>query len=96
MLECIAYNCLYLTKGDFAYCDPPFHGGYTSYTSKGFDENSQKELSHWVKECSGNGAKIMLSNSNTELIRDLYKDFYIDEIDAPRTINCKGEGEEAS
>ena len=88
----LSYNCLDLTEGDFVYCDPPYHGSYTGYTKEGFDEIAQKELSYWAKQCDRNGAKIMLSNSNTEFIRVLYKDFYIDEIDAPRTINCKGEG----
>lgn len=34
---------------------------------------------------------MLLSNSNTEFIRELYKDFTIIEIQAKRAINCKGD-----
>ncbi len=31
----------------------------------------------------------MLSNSNIQFIKQMYKDFYIEIIEAPRAINCK-------
>ncbi|MCC8400257.1 MAG: DNA methyltransferase [Rickettsia endosymbiont of Platyusa sonomae] len=34
----------------------------------------------------------MLSNSNAPFIKQMYKDFYIEIIKAPRTINCKANG----
>ena len=34
----------------------------------------------------------MLSNHNTEFIRELYKDFHINVIKAKRMINSKGNG----
>jgi DNA adenine methylase len=40
----------------------------------------------------------MLSNSNTQIIHDLYKDFNIQIIHAARSINCNGgkRGKEAN
>jgi len=34
------------------------------------------------------GCKVMLSNSDTKFIRDLYKDFNISFVKATRMINC--------
>jgi DNA adenine methylase len=35
------------------------------------------------------GVQVMLSNSDCPLIRELYRDFYIHEIQAARAINAK-------
>jgi DNA adenine methylase len=38
------------------------------------------------------GAKVMLSNHNTDFIRELYKDYKINMISARRNVNSKGNG----
>jgi DNA adenine methylase len=36
-------------------------------------------------------SKFLQSNSDTEFVRELYKDYEIIEVQAPRRINCKGD-----
>lgn len=78
------------SKGDFVYFDPPYHKVFTQYTDKNFRHDDQIALANFVHELSNNGIFLMLSNSDTDLIRDLYSNFNIEVIDAPRFINCKG------
>ncbi|RJP47946.1 MAG: DNA adenine methylase [Anaerolineaceae bacterium] len=82
---------------DFIYFDPPYHplsktSSFTSYTSDRFGEGEQKELANVYRELANRGCFVMLSNSDTPLIREIYKDFNIYEIQATRAINSKPEG----
>jgi len=82
---------------DFIYFDPPYHplnktSNFTSYTAGGFGEKEQRDLAEVYKELAERGCFVMLSNSDTPLIRELYKEFSIHEIQASRAINSKAEG----
>jgi DNA adenine methylase len=78
---------------DFIYFDPPYDGGFTTYTGEGFSTEKQEELAGVFSELSAHrGVKLMLSNANTPLIRKLYKHFNITKIMAPRSINSNGAG----
>lgn len=82
---------------DFIYFDPPYQplnktSSFTSYTAGGFGEDEQRELANVYRELSDRGCFVMLSNSDTPLIRELYKGFYINEIQASRAINSKADG----
>lgn len=81
-------------SGDFIYCDPPYHGTFTHYSSGGFDDDRQRELKSCADQWRDLGAKVMLSNSDTPLIRKLFKGYKIHEVSAPRNINCKADGRE--
>jgi DNA adenine methylase len=68
---------------DFVYFDPPYHkSGESFYTRLPFGENDQVRLKNCAKELSNKGVKLMISNSDTSFIRDLYKDFNISTITA--------------
>lgn len=82
--------------GDFVYFDPPYYplnktSSFTSYTADGFLEKEQKELRDTYFELHKRGCFVMLSNSNTEFIKDLYSDLdekiKIHEVRASRMIN---------
>ncbi|MDR1782125.1 MAG: DNA adenine methylase [Bacilli bacterium] len=67
-------------KGDFVYFDPPYMpisetSAFTSYTKKGFDYDEQLRLRDLFKELDSKGVNVMLSNSLTKEILDLYKDY---------------------
>ncbi len=83
-------------KGDFVYFDPPYYPinnkSFTKYTKSDFTETDQIKLYQKCKELNDKGVYFMLSNSNIPFIRHMYKDFYIEIIEAPRTINCKVDG----
>ena len=80
-------------KGDFIYFDPPYDSEtsiFNSYTEDGFGKEEQRRLARVYKELSNKGCYVMLSNNNTTLIKELYKDFNIHIIEAKRSINSNG------
>lgn len=80
-------------KGDFVYFDPPYDSEthtFNSYTEEGFGKDEQIRLASVFKDLDKRGVKVMLSNHNTELVNELYKDFNINVIEAKRSINSKG------
>jgi len=87
-------------KGDFIYFDPPYYpvnptSSFTSYTKEGFFEKEQKELRDIFGELHKRGCFVMLSNSDTKFINDLYssldKDITIHKVFAGRAINSRGD-----
>jgi len=84
------------TAEDFVYFDPPYHplsntSKFTGYSRYSFNEKDQIRLRDTFAELVGRGVKVMLSNSDCPLIRELYKDFSIHEIIAARAINSNAE-----
>ncbi len=80
-------------KGDFIYFDPPYDSDtstFNNYTEDGFGKKEQERLAKVYKELSGRGCYVMLSNHNTKLINELYKDYNIHVIEAKRNINSNG------
>lgn len=82
--------------GDFVYFDPPYAplnatSNFTSYNRFGFDALDQHRLAETIHRLTENGVKVMLSNSDTPLIRELYeRDGYrLIPIQARRNINSK-------
>lgn len=84
-------------RGDFVYFDPPYDplsetASFTGYQSGGFGRLEQYRLMCVVTELTRRGCRVMLSNSSTEYIRSLYKDFKIVRVAAHRMINSVGSG----
>ena len=80
-------------KGDFVYFDPPYDsdtGTFNSYTEEGFGKEEQRRLARVFKELDERGVYVMLSNHNTLLVNEMYKDYNIHVIEAKRNINSKG------
>ena len=80
-------------KGDFVYLDPPYYPlkkgkSFTTYTKNNFLEKEQEQLAEVFKELDKKGCSVMLSNSDTEFIKDLYKGYNINFVNARRMINC--------
>ena len=80
--------------GDFIYCDPPYHGTWTGYTPGGFDEEAQTRVRNAAAEWASAGANVLISNSNTTFIRDLYtgEPFWMSEVSARRSGSCTTSG----
>lgn len=83
-------------EDDFVYLDPPYYplnetANFTNYTNFGFDVNQQKRLANFFKELDKKNCKIILSNSDTIFIRDLYSSFKenIISLKTLRSINSK-------
>lgn len=82
---------------DFVYLDPPYDplsqtSSFTSYSSGGFDRDEQKRLKKCCDMINDRGAKFLLSNSSTEFIAELYKNYRIKTVKAKRAVNSDGEG----
>lgn len=80
-------------KGDFVYLDPPYDSDtstFNDYTENGFNKDEQRRLALLFKELSDRGCYVMLSNHNTILVNELYKDYNIHVISAKRNINANG------
>ena len=78
--------------GDFVYFDPPYHpisktSSFTGYDKGGFNEDSQRLLAKTFLDLTQRGVHAMLSNSMTDFVRELYKDFRMDEVMVRRSIN---------
>lgn len=79
---------------DFVYLDPPYYpisvySDFTRYTKEKFYKEDQIRLKERIDKLAKKGCKIMLSNSDCEFIRDLYKDYKIQQVFAGRTLNSK-------
>ena len=59
----------------------------TSYSKTGYTKEDHVALSKVFRKLSDRGCKILLSNSNTEFIQELYSDFHIKVVSALRAIN---------
>jgi DNA adenine methylase len=82
----------YANAEDFVYFDPPYYplsptSNFTAYSSYCFNENDQIRLKETFAKLARRGVKVMLSNSDCPFIREVYKEFNIHEILAPRAIN---------
>jgi DNA adenine methylase len=79
-------------KGDFVYLDPPYDpvsetASFTGYDVNGFNRDEQERLKKVFDDLTERGCKVMLSNSCTDFILDLYKDYQIKKVRATRSIN---------
>lgn len=94
-------HCLeWATAGDLVYLDPPYDplsatASFTGYTSVAFGEDEQRRLADLFRQLDAAGCFVILSNSDTALIRELYADYRIEVLQARRAINSKGSGRAA-
>jgi DNA adenine methylase len=85
-------------KKSFIYFDPPYHSpdktNFTGYQADGFGEEEQQRLRDLVVAMTKRGAKCLLSNSDTDYIRELYNAPYFDiiPVQAKRLINSDSTG----
>ena len=100
-IKCLAFNKIQPKINDFVYFDPPYHptdnSSFTKYSQLDFTEQDQVRLRDFALELHKQGVHVMLSNSETIFIKDLYnqKGFTIDIVQAPRFVNCKPNGRNA-
>lgn len=81
-----------IKKNSFVYFDPPYDpisnsSSFTGYTLGGFDSKEQIRLKCLCDKLHNKGVKFLLSNSATDFIKDLYKEYKIEIVKAKRAIN---------
>ena len=82
--------------GDLVYFDPPYDpisptASFTSYTASSFGPDAQRELAALVRSLTRRGVHVMVSNSDTPFIRQLYRGLDIEQVPAPRAINSRAD-----
>ncbi len=83
--------------GDFVYFDPPYDpvstsAIFTAYVRGGFGRGQQLRLKELCDQLSSRRVKFLLSNSATDFILDLYRDYEINIVQARRAVNTKARG----
>ena len=84
-------------RGDFVYFDPPYvpmspTASFAAYTPGGFGEKEHKELAEVFQELADDGVHVMLSNSDTPLVRKLYEDYPVKKLWRPGTVSSDPNG----
>lgn len=82
-------------KGDLVYFDPPYvprssTSNFTSYSKDKFNLNEQVRLRDVALELKEHGVHVMITNSNTKTVRELYsEDFKIHRLKARSSVAAK-------
>ena len=84
--------CTGLTADDFVYFDPPYYSTFDGYQKNGFSMDDHLRLHDLFQRLSDCGVYCMLSNSNTDFIKNLYAGYNIEVIPVKRNINRNGSG----
>lgn len=78
-------------KDDFIYLNPPYDSDtstFNSYTENGFGKDEQRRLAKVFKELDKREYYVMLSNYNTELVKELYDGYNFYYIEAQRNVGA--------
>jgi len=96
-LKCCDYGEILgdITKGAFVYLDPPYDpvsssANFTGYVKGRFNKDEQSRLKSVCDKLTSKGVRFLLSNSSTDFILNLYKDYNIEIIQAKRSVNSNG------
>lgn len=81
--------------GDAVYFDPPYvpvspTANFTAYTASGFNLAEQRRLADVFRQLADAGVAVVASNSDTEIVRELYAGFEMHEVQARRSVNRDG------
>lgn len=85
----------YAEKNDFIFLDPPYipiseYADFKRYTKDQFYKEDHIELAQMVRKLANKNCRIILTNSNHELVHELYEGFKIEVLETRRNINKKG------
>jgi len=82
-------------EGDFVYLDPPYvplskTSSFTSYTKEGFEDCDQRRIKSIIDDLSNNGVYVLMSNSSSPDVFDLYSsDYNVETVKVARKVNSK-------
>jgi DNA adenine methylase len=93
-LSCVDFSKFleHVQKTDFIYLDPPYHpistySDFTRYTKEKFHAKDQIRLKEEIDKLHKKGAYVMLSNSDCDFIRKLYRNYKIYKMSSSRALN---------
>ncbi|KXI29193.1 Dam family site-specific DNA-(adenine-N6)-methyltransferase [Paraglaciecola hydrolytica] len=102
--QCATFTCLPFEKvfararaGSVIYCDPPYApisktAFFNSYATNGFSLENQSTLASLANKAAyQRNIPVLISNHDTELTRELYKNAMLTELQVSRFISQKGD-----
>ena len=106
IIKCMHFKKIvdFVEPRDFIYFDPPYYplsatSSFTSYHKEAFLEKEQEQLAKVFQKLNERGCRLMLSNSDTPLIHELYNKYeqegHLFLVKARRMINCDATGRKA-
>ena len=84
-----------LGEGDVVYFDPPYlpasdTANFTDYTKEGFSIEQQQQLADICKTLASKGVKVIVSNHDVPLAREMYEGAMFHPISVSRSISASG------
>lgn len=83
----------------FYYFDPPYAPldgtSFRGYSAEGFRHDDHVRLRDFARFLTRRGGRVMVSNADTLFVRDIYREFRVESLRAPRSISCTGKSRAA-
>ena len=90
-------SLVYAKNGDVVFFDPPYDQdesisseGFVGYQKEGWTRKDLEELKTVCDELSIRGVKVVLTNNDTEFVRELFAGYNFREVEVKRSINRDG------
>lgn len=74
-------------QGDFVFIDSPYYDTFTQYQAGGFSTEDHLRVAKTFNELTEKGVYCMLTNSNTDFIKDLYQNYHQRIVKVQRAVN---------
>jgi len=81
--------------GDLVYLDPPYLSPgkkaalFYAYQPRTFGEPEHRRLAQVFRELDRRGCRVLLSNTNTPLVREIFRGYPVRVLTTRRPVNCK-------
>ena len=82
--------CNKAKAGDFVFFDSPYYETFDSYRAGGFNTEDHIRLFKLFEALTKKNVSCLLTNSNTDFIKDMYKSYRIKTIGVKRFVNRDG------
>ena len=90
-------SLVHAKNGDVVFFDPPYDQdesisseGFVGYQKEGWTRKDLEELKQLCDELSITGVKVVLTNNDTEFVRELFAGYNFREVEVKRSINRDG------
>ena len=90
-------SLVYAKNGDVVFFDPPYDQdesisseGFVGYQKEGWTRKDLEELKQLCDELSIRGVKVVLTNNDTEFVRNLFAEYNFKKVEVKRSINRDG------
>lgn len=90
-------SLVHAKNGDVVFFDPPYDQdesisseGFVGYQKEGWTRKDLEELKTVCDELSIRGVKVVLTNNDTEFVRELFAEYNFKEVEVKRSINRDG------